>query len=248
MKDTQAFTRLELVVIVGAFAALTAVLLPTAAHAHKVARDTECRDNLRDHGVALADFVAANHEYPLEYKDSAAYPNHASTWVESLFGKGSRQALRAGVDPASLLTCPSAVRPERLPKGQVFADYGYNTQGIIGAANQVGLGLGRFEKEGEVVRPVRDAEVVMPSEMVAFGDGIVGWGDRVEDGRTGVGLDARQYANPEAWRRSLARHAGSTTLVFADGHAAMVPIREAYSPTHPFRRLWSRDHEAHEER
>ena len=58
------FTLLELAVVVGVIALLAALLLPAVLNARSAARGVSCKNNLKQLGVALANFESTHGEYP----------------------------------------------------------------------------------------------------------------------------------------------------------------------------------------
>ena len=74
------FTLVELLVCVGIIAALTAILLPVLARARESGRKATCSGNLRQLGVAFAQYVS---DHDGHYPDSMAYdlrPRVPATW------------------------------------------------------------------------------------------------------------------------------------------------------------------------
>ena len=67
--DRQAFTLLELLVVIGIIALLVALLIPAVSRAREKARDAQCRANLRQICAATLAYVA-DHDgrFPLAYR------------------------------------------------------------------------------------------------------------------------------------------------------------------------------------
>src|SRR5436190_11227091 len=61
---SRGFTLIELLVVIGILAALTALLLPAVQKAREASRVTQCRNNLRQVGLALQQFHNAYNVFP----------------------------------------------------------------------------------------------------------------------------------------------------------------------------------------
>jgi prepilin-type N-terminal cleavage/methylation domain-containing protein len=64
MQRTRGFTFIELVVVIAIVAILVAMLLPAVQQAREFARRTQCRNNLRQIGVALHNYEATHRRLP----------------------------------------------------------------------------------------------------------------------------------------------------------------------------------------
>jgi prepilin-type N-terminal cleavage/methylation domain-containing protein len=131
MKKRTGFTLIELLVVVAIIAVLVSILLPALATARESARTVTCQSNLRQAGIAVANYVNANTDWlPLAYSGwSWAAGSPCRIWCDDLAAYG--------VTPVSkVLQCPSEKRPYVLTEikfglytqayNQGAVSYGYN--------------------------------------------------------------------------------------------------------------------------
>lgn len=246
-----AFTLVELLTVV-IIIAILASLIATAVHSAKRRADgTVCKSNLKQMGVLLNDFVGEKNEYPLAFnpEKESKYPEHASTWSRSLKRIGGLSDIFREGD---LFDCPSARRPGDLGPNEGYTDYGYDSDGIVGGAEDRPLGLGGKggEQGSGYAPPVKASEVVSPVEMIAIGDSFFGWRTFIVDGRyDSIGLRFTLTAREGETTRALRRHSKYGNYLFCDGHVESVGLGKLYFiPASNYARLWNRDNEPHLER
>jgi prepilin-type N-terminal cleavage/methylation domain-containing protein/prepilin-type processing-associated H-X9-DG protein len=279
----KAFTLVELLVVIAIIAILASLLLPALHRAKVQAYSTVCKSNLRQWGVGLAMYVEDLKLYPLS-GGAADWYGRVGPYVGVKAGGfawpywNPMDQYRSGI-PGGIQVCPSYAQIRGCFDNDGKGSYGYNKQGFWPVPGQE-LGLGGVVLNpparpglpgGDQIRPVREHDLVAPSDMIAIGDArlqdsafLVAWGYNVIGkselssagpdaaiclelgiGPTGLALDP--YAVSSAgWIRK--RHGARWNVVFCDGHVENLRTKDLFDPHSEVDLVrWNRDHLPHTE-
>lgn len=260
------FTLLELLVVIAIIGILAALLLPAVSMAKRYAKSVACKNHLHQIGVALQMYVQANHDqYPryvgpgddsygdernpggkLVYWSSKLFPYYPLNWTNRSFhcpgytGKIAGPIIRDATGHLAL---------ERL------GSYAYNAGGV--RYGRFGLGSPSFweDAQGNVLPPVSEAMISVPSDMVAICDSMVKddsdwnvWGLSDDALRSGsdFGVCSHFFASDLAAAPYVLRHGKNFNLLFCDGHVSAMNPWTLFNPTNSAT-MWNYDHQPHPE-
>ena len=128
--SSAAFTLVEMLVVAAILAVLASLTAVSTLSAKRKARQAQCLGNLRQHGIALASFVADHNEYPLatSFDVMERYPDHGRFWEGALFPEYLNANKVIQGEP-KVLACPTAPLSSELPPTASASSYGYNALG-----------------------------------------------------------------------------------------------------------------------
>jgi len=268
-----AFTLVELLVVIAVIGILAGLVLSGVSSAKGKAMRIQCANNVRQLGLALQQFVADYHVYPLNanlhWSDG---DEHATTWRTAL-----EQAALSGRDPWALKKlgtnwwhftvwhCPAVpfsgftLGTRTSTTNYACSNYGYNAYGLRRWEDAESLGLGGHKGNRIPTNsvdspyldspPVHESEVVNPSEMMAIGEGFVGGNGVIVDTTANRGRLQRTSGLQDiggSTARSYSRHQGRANTLYCDGHVESPTLRFLFQDTSDAALVrWNRDHLPH---
>jgi prepilin-type N-terminal cleavage/methylation domain-containing protein len=249
---THGFTLIELLVVIAIIAILAAMLLPALARAKDRAKQTSCINNLRQMGIATTTYVI----------DNQAYEGSLST-IHGVYYVWPVRLLPYMGNNRAAFWCPAAL-PESAwdtnvnkTLGQIGLNSAFDPYGISDRSrfsygiNDWGLninyhpqlGLGGDIDGGASQGLVKDAQILKPADMIAYGDvpalknpALISYNANMDATDTSAG-HSQCPSN---------RHHFRTALGFCDGHAESPRRNDVRDPNNNiWRSRWNSDGQPH---
>lgn len=232
-----AFTLVELLVVISIISLLMAILVPVTGMARQQCRGIICMSNLRQMVMAANDYVSDNDGYyPLaSFTETVEGVYFICEWDFTRFFDevGELKQCEPGMlwqgdSVLKIQQCPSFNGSANSP-GDPYTGYNYN-------ASYIG-GIMKRNSKGKLsgANSIRAAEVRRPSCCAIFGDGQYADGANkfMRAPFTGK-LDAAD-AMLRPYGTQGYRHSDRTNVAYCDGHSAAVSKRytETYPPLKP---------------
>lgn len=269
LRPTPGFTLIELLVVVAIIVILASLLLPVLSRAKAKAHDTVCRNNLRQLAFAVNLHVLDHDSYPV-YNVEPTLGSENHFWHEALLPYTDA----TWTDP--LYRCPSyrGLTMDGNEYAAPLGSYGYNANGVKFTPSILGLGgaLTKVTVEGglsDLHNPmlrIRENQVRVPSDMIAFGDATLIWtpaalmrmlyGDTYDqdgyDGMALIDINSRNAVERPNYAGSSGviaatrkRHSGRYNIAFCDGHIESISRDRLFQKSDETLRRWNNDNEPH---
>jgi prepilin-type N-terminal cleavage/methylation domain-containing protein len=253
------FTLIELLVVIAIIGVLVALILPAVQSSREAARRTQCQNNLRQHGLALNNYVSANDAFPIGYLAWSTPPGGTApgwAWATAILPQLEQRVVYDALNislpidlPANstvrvtgltTFTCSSDRRTGPFSVTSAMTNGTVEAQSTSYAANHgtdgstLANGMFRMNKS---VRP-KDVKDGLSNTLAIGERGCFlvqnAWAGALSDGRGGEQVLAQVFASgPDPVSASPSSfcgpHAGLTQFAMADG--SVQKVRASINPT-----------------
>ena len=217
------FTLIELLVVIAIIAILAAMLLPALSSARAAAKGAQCLANLKNIGLALANYTSANNDLiPFEQVDTAKNPRRP-LWFITLSGiddddieNVSGQTGGYGLDyggysrPGSI-ACPSESRPLSADDTTAFKYSHYLVNSFIAVPRNTS---GTVKIINRSLSSLTEPSLALYAGDNSWGDRTLAYNNRNFSYRHGA--DDSRF---NSWSAPENKASGKCNAVYMDGHA-----------------------------
>jgi prepilin-type N-terminal cleavage/methylation domain-containing protein/prepilin-type processing-associated H-X9-DG protein len=233
-RGAEAFTLVELLVVIAILAILAALVFPVLSRGKAQAQSAACKNHLQQIGLALIMYVSDSRRYPPTWA-----PSTDQTWAERLYPNAPFSWTNSSWHCPAYIANKGIVERLMAPQQRFLTSYSYNASGIVGVTNTHSpLGLG-WRQNSAAPEP----EVLAPSEMFTVADA-----RSVPAAPGGPSIVGYLSMMPYflAWNEKAPLHGQGYNILFADGHVALVKRGDYLYPPRTGHN-WNRDNQPHQE-
>jgi prepilin-type N-terminal cleavage/methylation domain-containing protein/prepilin-type processing-associated H-X9-DG protein len=264
-----AFTLIELLVVIAIIAILASLILPALSRAKYLAKNTACKNNLRQMWLAMSAYVSSSDgAYPLFGPvESPGVPFMEATYWWTRIGlplslstnevSGLRGVFRCPFQKKHSFTYGSGPGAETRTSGP-FQSYGYNGWGV--GIDSSGLGLGGkmdLITEGKsfqnIYHPTKENQIRKPADMIDLADAFQRSTKPTRDGHQELfvlwslltRMSLIEPSFPPKSQPTYIEHRGRFNRIFCDGHIETEDFNKPYEPSAAYISRWNIDNLPH---
>lgn len=266
-----AFTLIEVLVTIAIIALLASILLPALALAKFQAKNTACKNNLRQIHLALQTYMSTHSVFPALYQfQPQTQPWPAMLELPFFFESAPVRSGESSVTfrVGGVYRCPLLrSRPATLANLNIYVtarnEYGYNAWGggeesLTAPSKALGLAGKPFLSPAftgsQIYQNTSEAAVRSPADMIAIGDNFSRSRNTDRDAFIN-GQPVIQPTVPIAWpgmkppkrESAFLDHRARANRVFVDGHHEIEDLRPTFQATDPQLARWNVDSLPHRE-
>jgi prepilin-type N-terminal cleavage/methylation domain-containing protein/prepilin-type processing-associated H-X9-DG protein len=268
------FTLVELLVVIAIIAILASLLLPTLSKAKYSAKNTVCKNNLRQISLGVTLYATTHGSFPSfpsfipnagglpGWWSQLELPLTYNDWRFVAPNGASSTRILAGIFRCPLNMGPIVTASYSDASGRMvgtfqtlfpsFTAYGYN---FFGSHNGLGLGLGG--PIWTVQKAAPESAVRAPSDMIALGDAFLRSRNPTLDALMsdegiiapatyyGSAIDYPSKKTPPKMQPGFKAHHGRANRAFVDGHLESEDLRRTFTASDAELKRWNIDNEPH---